>query len=65
VGSKRKRELSFTHDQVPQSVLAIWPRALALAAKAETKTTAQKGYQGGELVYWNEGNRLERAADII
>jgi hypothetical protein len=57
--------MSFTHHQVPQSVLAIWPRALALAAKAETKTTAQKGYQGGELIYWGEGNRLERSADII
>jgi len=57
--------MSFTHHQVLQSVLAIWPRALALAAKAEAKTTAQKGYQGGELVYWDEGNRSERPADII
>jgi hypothetical protein len=45
VGSKQKRQMSFTRDQVPQSVLAIWPRVLACD---EEKRKSKIGVKEGE-----------------
>jgi hypothetical protein len=67
VGSKQKKEMSFTRDQVPQSVLAIWPRVLAcdeeerkskIGVKEEGELHDPVNHPGAEK---GHANRLFRA----